>query len=418
MARGAAFPAGLVLSILLAACGAGTREATTSPSPAVVRPSPTPVPTTPAPMPREPPQALTEPRVVFARGDWTEFRPLGSLWMANLDGAQEERLTPEGVRATFAGIVNGKSALLVYYIVWDSDIERSLWRLDTGTGERELVFQFSGRERRLGEASPSPDGRYVAFSHSQGIDLLDLASGERSRAATSSWDPCGVGAVADCYGYSSPSWSADGRLLLVRKGFWEGAIAVVLDPFADPPVEYTYAPSNGGPSQGVWSLYGDAFCAFGVYAAPSGLYVGEPPDWRAENMLPEYEQPPSPGRDQLWVRGCQWIGPTTIAFVTHVEELSEQGVASEGRMDVSVYSTLTGQWSTAVTADPEDYGSAWDVIAVPGGRQLIAEYQAKASPGQGFDLARPLLIDLATGDVVPLLQQGDWVVAVAPPPTP
>ena len=400
-----------VLAVALLALAAACRAADDAPpaTPTTTTATPTVAPTATA--------TLTEPNVVFVRGDWAEYRPLGSLWMANLDGSQEERLTPEGVRATFAGMVNAKPAPLFYYVVWDSETNRSLWRLHTGTGERELLLRFSGREQRLGEASPSPDGRYVAFSHADGIDLLDLASGERARVATSSWEPCGMG-PGDCYGYSSPAWSADGRLLLVRKGFWEGAIAVVLHPFADPPVEYVYDPRNGGPSQGIWSPYGDAFCAFGLYAAPSGLYVGQPPDWRPENRLPGYEQPPSPGRDQLWVKGCQWVGPATIAFLTHVEELSQQGVASAGHMDISVYSTLTDEWSTVITEDPEDYWSAFDLVRVPGARQLIAAYMIEPSADQGFNLARPLLIDLATGDVTPILQKGDWVVDVVEMPTP
>ncbi len=356
---------------------------------------------------------LAQPKLIFIRHLESVFPLEGVLWMSNPDGTEERQLTPDGEMATFAGLIADR----FYYVTRGDETSRTLWSLNLSSSQRSAIFSFQARSSFGGSADVSPEGRYVTYVNLDGLNLLDLASMDsRTLRSTGNLDACRAGTLSECVGYYSPAWSPDGRLLLVGKGFYEGGSVVVVDPFKNPPHElFPVSLGDSLPSVGVWSPYGDAFCAFGLYAAPSGLYVGEPPDWRPINRLPEYELPPSAGRDQLWVRGCQWIGPTTIAFLTHVEELSQQGVASEGRMDVSVYSTLTDDWSTVATADPEDYWSAYDLIAVPGGSQVIAAYQREPPPGQAFDLARPLLIDVATGDVTPVLQQGDFVVAAVVP---
>ena len=71
-----------------------------------------------------------------------------------------------------------------------------------------------------------------------GIDLLDLTTDGRRRILTSNRGACEGGALGDCYGYwFQPAWSPDGRLLLVRKTFWESGVALVVDPFQEVPQE-------------------------------------------------------------------------------------------------------------------------------------------------------------------------------------
>src|SRR3989304_2912209 len=226
---------------------------------------------------------------------------------------------------------------MFYYVSWDSETKRSLWQLDLATKERSLLLSYQGRDGRLGEASVSADGRYVAFSHIDGIDLLDLAAGERQRLLTrGDRDACIGGDISECVGYGIPQWSPDGRLLLVGKGFYEGAAAIVVDPFQEPPAELISA-SIGGPlpSSAVWSPASDAFCAYGQYAAQSGLYLASAPDWQPQNLLPEYEvydarDPRYVGRT---VTGCAWLDQDRIVF----SSTSTGGIGDLAQAEIAVF---------------------------------------------------------------------------------
>jgi len=371
------------------------------------------------------PITASQPKVVFIRQLASLFPIHGVLWMANLDGSEQEQLTPDGVQATFAGLISERKSgnLLFYYVSWDGETKRSLWQLDLATSERSLLLSYEGRDDRLGDASVTSDGRYVALSHIDGIDVLDVVSGERRRIVTSNWPACEHGA-GGCFGYDFPSWSPDGSLLLLMKRFWEGGVPVVLDPFAEPPqVHVEASPGDPVPTVGEWSRDSAAFCGYGRYGAPSGLYLASAPDWQPRNLLPDYETSSigPPPRTERSVGACDWLDSDRIAFIAYVDDYPAGSPSIPKRfLDIALFDLPSGGVSSVATTQPDKSYSFTSLFAVLGGRFVVAQYFAPGDGGDGFPPMRTDLIDASTGQYQSILSDSDWVVAVVEPwrPTP
>jgi len=132
------FAAALVLALL--ALAAACKAAEEAP------PGETPTPTlSPAPMAATPtPEALIESKIIFVRG-LEETHPIeGILWMSDLDGGDQERLTPENESAVFVGLLpDGKSGrLALYYATLDGESGQTLWKLNLSTGVRTEVLNY------------------------------------------------------------------------------------------------------------------------------------------------------------------------------------------------------------------------------------------------------------------------------------
>jgi hypothetical protein len=261
------------------------------------------------------------PRLVFVRPEVDSYwEPVGVIHMSDiLGGASAVQLTPADVRATFVGLAEQDGATILYYLAPDETGDfLNLEARDLASGETTTV---ASTERVDGEPYQggrlSPDGRYVAWSHRGGIDLLDLTTDGRRRILSSNRGACEGGALGDCYGYWLEAWSPDGRLLLVRKTFWESGIPLVVDPFQEVPQELGQgpAPSTLAPEIAAWAPTSDAWCGYGHFDFPSGLYVSRQPEWQPGNLLPEYEvvEENAPWRN---VTECVWLDEHRIAFVT------------------------------------------------------------------------------------------------------
>jgi hypothetical protein len=283
---------------------------------------------------------------------------------------------------------------------------------DFADGPPQDVMRFQGTSESDGYAQVSPDGGRVAYVDSDSIYLRDLVTGETRLVLQGNTGGCDIG-PADCYGYRSLWWSPDGGLLAAQKAYYEGAQIVVVDP-ENPEEHLASGPELDGASYFGWSPSSDAVCIAGRYAAPSALLVSRGPDWSpAESFFDEFELQgpqtprlvggtPVPGRT---VTGCGWTDDVRlVASIAHV--------ADEGMSSLAIADTQSSETSLTDLNENDD---AWSrtLVATPGGRFAVSQAFPRKSTTR--TLTRPLVFDSATRTLTPVLQAGDWVVAVVAP---
>jgi hypothetical protein len=316
----------------------------------------------------------------------------------DLAGSKVIQLTPGDVRASFVGLAERNGTAILYYVA--AGEMRNVFTLearDLRTGETTTLASIEPTEHGLlQEGSLSPDGRYVAWSHPDGVDLVDLATSGQRRILTSNYGACGTRPPSECYGYSDPVWSPDGRLLLVQETFWEASAVVVVDPFQEAP-QVAGQPLFGlWVSPVAWSPGSDAFCAHGdQFQGTDSVYVSQQPEWQARDLL----QPHEPGSFR-YVISCVWLDEHRIAFVTSIQEPNTQ--SSQRRNTLSIYDL-----DTAAVTDLADFGAASpELLPAAGTTTLVFNDLNGGQPG---------LLDTTDGTRTAILQPGDLVVTVTQP---
>ncbi len=392
----------VALVALAVACEAAedaSPEPTATPSPA---PTAAPTPT---------PEALTEPKIIFVRG-LEEIHPIeGVLWMSDLDGGDQQRLTPENEEAVFAGLFpdSDSGRLAAYYATLVGESGQTLWKLDLSTGVRTEVLNYESNRSRGRAASVSPDGRYVAYVSDGELAMLDTRSDQTKRLLTAGdREACSGGDLSECESYNAPNWSPDGRLLLVTKGFYEGASATVVDPFSDPPVELIE--TNLGdrlPMAATWSPSGRSICAWGQYADYTSLYLASAPNWVYRSVIPEYEDQALNDRGRMLL-DCEWLDESTVVFVNVQQIPAERG-------ELLTLDTTTEETSETVVFEDEYRCCTGSLSVARVERLAIAQFAVLTEDRRDFHWSRALLVPLDTGVVRPILDEGDYVVAVVQP---
>jgi len=390
------------LGLLTIACqgGEGAPPAPTSTSAAVSSAA--------AASPSATPEAEGKPRLIFLRPEVDAYGDVGVIHMSDdLASSNVVQLTPADVRASFVGLSEDDGTGTLYYMAeGETGNVFTLETRDLASGETATLASIEPREGVSPSGSLSPDGRYIAISYRDGIDLLDFTTDGRRRILTSNLAACEGGALGDCYAYWVGAWSPDGDLLLTRKTFWEGGVAVVVDPFREVPQEIgpSFPLGERVPEIATWSPTGDAWCGYGHYETPSGLYLSEQPEWQLRNLLPEYEvlEGNAPWRN---VADCVWLDEHRIAFVTITT--GPEGGGSEYSTMVSTYDLTTGAVTPLV-----DFGVASSPVftpalfEVPGADALVFNDRKGGRPG---------LLSTTDGVRTPILEAGDIVVAVTQP---
>jgi hypothetical protein len=395
--------ASAALIVLLAlACGGGEE------APGALTSTPTAAPSPTSAVPSATPEVEREPRLIFLRPEVDAYwEPVGVIHMSDIAGDPNVvQLTPADVRATFVGLAEWDGATILYYLAPDGTGDLfNLEARDLATGKTTTL---ASTDRAEGETYQfgrlSPDGRYVAWDHREGIDLLDLTTNGRRRILTSNRGACEGGALGDCYAYWVAAWSPDGRLLLIRKTFWESGVAVVVDPFQEVPQEIGQSLPAGAMAAELasWAPTSDAWCGYGHYDSPSGLYVSRKPEWRPSNLLPEYEvlEGNAPRRN---VTDCVWLDEHRIAFVTATTAF--EGGGSQDSTMVSIYDL-----ETAAVTPVAELGSPMyppELFTVPGSStDLVFNDREGGQPGA---------FSTTDGARTAILQPGDVVLAVTQP---
>lgn len=406
----------LLLAALALACGENEQPASVTTSPgatdAPATATPTPAPTaTPGATPIPAPTVLAElqdTEVVFVR-DPEDFVQFGSLWVGRLDGEGRERLTREGEVAKCAGVATHHATgnETFYYVALDGDLARTMWTLDRETGQRSRLFSFDSFDRYDADAAASPGGRYIAYAHVEGLDLFDTATGTSRRLLDNG--PRNCTDVRSCRSHDRPEWSPDGASLLVARTFWEGGATVILDPFGKS-VRFYAEGERLGPSRASWSPDGDAICGHTLYDAPSGLFIAETPSWEFQDKLPHYADRSPVSR---FVSVCSWLSERLIAFATNVWGPDSDGSGTAISVEFSVYDRQAGE--ERLVFEESGDGRIWsgEVLALPGTQFAVTQQLRDPEGPYTPEPSRPELVNVETGERIPVLQTGDIVVALA-----
>jgi len=375
----------IALVILAIACGGGEEATPAVTSTPTAPPSPT------SAAPSVTPEAEQQPRLIFLRPALNQRDGLGVIHISDIDGSNVIQVTPADVRASFVGLSEKGGVAILYYLAYTGTGDvLALEARDLATGKTTTLTSVQLATDPNWGVFPSgklnPDGRHIALTHRDGLDLLDLTTNERRNIFPSNHEACERGSM-DCVLYFDLGWSPDGGLLLVpSRGAFEPNQPRIVDPFQQP-AQFTTV----GFLSGVWSPDGDAMCGWGVWDTGSGLCLSEAPDWDTRGLVPENESrcaaPDVPGSA---VSSCVWLDEQRIAFL---------------RGGLSVYDL-----ETAAVTEVADLGAASalspELFALPGSSTLVFN---------DWDGGQPGLLNTTDGTRTPILQTGDWVVAVTQP---
>jgi hypothetical protein len=391
----------VLVAALVAACGDGDGAGPPPGSPSATRtPTSTPTPTpTPTLTPVVVPLGDETLRIVFFRPYEDRAEYSGRLWISGIDGSAAQPVTPEGVEAMFAGMAGADT---LYWVELPSEEEAVLWRQTLSTGGREEVLRF-GR-RYFGHAQVSPGGDRIAYVDYDSVYLLELATGAKRLLLQGNAAACDSASIGQCFLYRSPQWSPDGELIVVQKGFYEGAIMAIIDP--DDPVEQEIGDGElSGAYIAEWSPDSRALCVLGQYAAPSAFYVARAPDWNVTAYMKDELEPttgPGAGPSSISASGCAWPSSDRLIVSLTAGEFGDPA-------RIGVLDPNDGSFSAFEFASDDELYSR-ELIGAPG--QRLAITQAFVAGGE-FKEAGPLhQVDADTGAIAPILQPGDWAVAV------
>ncbi len=377
MTKGMAILGGMLLLGLFAACGGEEPQPTPSPSPAVTLPSPTPQPT-----PTPTPEVERAPRLIFLR---SQLDGLGVIHMSDLDGSNVIQLTPADILTSFVGLAERDGSAILYYVsAGQTGNVFTLEARDLGTGETTNLASIEATYSP--RADLSPDGRYIAFTHGGGIDLLDLTTGERRRLLEN--EECVV-LIQACWAYDDPQWAPAGDIILVQKDLWEATVHILVRPFQSPVgvIETAYGfgrpdLSPDGEQLCIWESFGIGGSALVIYHIPTG---------EVTDVLPNLP-PVGPEPDRVAnVLGCSWSEDRRLAVGYSPD------VTGPGRIAI-----LDSDFN--VIADSDTIESVSGVVDwLPDGSGVV------------FNGDQPSLLDASGGTHTFILQPGDRVVAVTQP---
>lgn len=178
----------------------------------------------PAPARTAAPVPLTEGEVMDGFADWSvrgesvAFMRNGRIWVAEVRDRKVRPLTDEGPwwDAVPRWTPDGRRLAFVRYPKGPGAAQPALLLLIAAAGgDPEVLLESTGP---LGYLAFSPDGRYLAFSTSEYVGVLELATGR-------SW-PVAAGMAGD-YAEGGLSWSRDGRYLAYAAGGKEAEVYVL-----------------------------------------------------------------------------------------------------------------------------------------------------------------------------------------------
>jgi len=197
---------------------------------------------------------------------------------------------------------------------------------------------------------------------------------------------------------------------MARRSFWEGGTTVILDPFAEVIVPLTNN-SFDGPQFAYWSPDGQSACGHTGYGE-SYLNLADSPEW-VFSRIPGYEQPDWSGAT---VASCGWVSSNLLAFVVNVSRPDTDGnVVPEYSVELLAYDRSLGSTRLLAAFDQGIQIVSAGLHALPASRWVITQNHIY-EPGSALStLSQPEVVNVDTGERAPVLQPGDWVVAVLSP---
>ncbi len=382
----------LALALLLAACSGleiSVETDTPEPAPTEVTPTqPAPTPTTPAPTPE--PEATAEPGLLP--------RPLyfislddGQVWRVEVDGRTLTRITDERAEVTEFDVSPDGAALA--YVT-----ENLLVRADADGNNRTVLVTgaaLTGAEddfvvRMIVNPRWSPDGEQIAFGMN-GVNLIPAAGGDPVMIQQS--DP--IPATRELARFYRPQlWSPDGSQLVVAVNFWmEGLIYAVKDLETGGLVDIESACCD--PS---WSVDGRSLLMYS--SSPEGY---NPPGlWRVD---------PATGEAEVVIQGRTDGDPLLrlVAFPREAPDGSLRFLLAEQLPNADgVYLwppmfqlALLGADGEPSAVSESAYSASWEGGWAPGGEGLVIRLVSAETPLEG-----QFMWVTAEGEAAPLPADG------------
>jgi hypothetical protein len=194
-----------VVAGLAIACGGGEEVPPAATSTATVAASP-----------NATPEVETQPRLIFLRPALNGRDRFGVIYMSDdLAGSNVVQVTPADVRASLVGLSEQDGAAILYYLAArETSSDLTLEARDLGTGatttlasvQLATAASISPRLAVRPSGSLSPDGRYVALSHRDGLDLLDLTTNRRPPAKIAGLPGRPTAPRSPSSGRPTPTW--------------------------------------------------------------------------------------------------------------------------------------------------------------------------------------------------------------------
>ncbi|MDE3094698.1 MAG: PD40 domain-containing protein [Chloroflexota bacterium] len=325
------------------------------------------------------------------------------LYVGALDGGGEVALTRGSLGAGYAGsTVIGGTAWLYYTSMFARTGAGTLrpggsfrvMRRALGGGQEQVLLEFAGSDKNVeffgSNASVSPDGRFIAYSATDGLHRYDLNT--RTDIVLLANKPCVTPdqpeGVPGCYGYYDPVWSPRGDWLVVRKIFYEGARAALVRPLAPGSPAITL---DAGGLLAAWTPDGSRLCISQSGYAGGGARVLFPDTGAYRDLGPARES----------AAGCAWSGSgaLVVRFIDGTPEGSrltfwDAGLTSDRSIQIPDSALCTCVW-------------------LPGDRGVIV--REVAGTGQrGPHLLTYALAIMVDGRLNSLAVNADTVLAVLP----
>lgn len=357
----------------------------------VATPAPTAVPT-PAPTPIA--------KIIFLRPKTAGSifgRSYGTLFMADADGSNVTELAPDEAMSSFVGFGTAGNDSVLYYMSWGLVGDVVLRKRNLRTLEVSDLTTIKAPDKTgappIGDLSP--DGQYIAFHHAEGIDLLDLSSGDRRRLVSSEDAGCYSPEIdlQRCWGFYRPTWSPDGMYLVARQVFFEGGEDVLINPSDE---NETFSSLNARNAS--WTPAFDKLCHVGggTLYEPPNLYVRAFPDGSSELVL---EVDADPDRlPNMSIGGCVWMDQDRLVF-------SVTGGLSGGPFTLAtIMSDGSGYREVIRLDDPYSLRSFFKLNDT----QVIVNVDDQTSGPN----PSPRLVDITSGATTEVLGAGSEVVGV------
>lgn len=154
------------------------------------------------------------------------------LLISNIDGTNPERLqTGETLR-----MIAVEADRTTYLYSARHQNRQSVYQASLRDQKPELLLSFTIRGANAkyieSNVSQSPDEKYLAYSHDDGVlSLYDIAARQDRLLQLSV--ACERTSNHACRAFFNPVWSPNGNLLLLRETFYDSSTLVVTNPFDD-----------------------------------------------------------------------------------------------------------------------------------------------------------------------------------------
>jgi hypothetical protein len=373
-----------------------------------------------------PPLTIPNPedtKLFFIRGADDYLAP-GSLWMSDLDGSGEEVLIAEPAVQRVIGVVNHWQTgnATVYYFNTEMISEptgrtfgrQTVFSLDLITRERTPLHSYVTWGYPADVVDVTVDGRLLAYVDRLGLAIYDIANGENSLLLEADPPELCFGATpveASCNHYARPSWSPDGRFLVVANG--SGGQVLVLDK-----EDGTFSPISSEANWVVsedWASSTPSICLIDkpTYDQVTGVMVASAPDWQAATFLSDFRPNLAGGVPNWLPMRCVWVDEHRVALLYSGQGHYDQTDPRNRYNEVLIIDTRSGDVSRL--QEHRFLYSTWDILGVPNTKYLLSgPHRDHIIPDQLTDSLTPEVVDIETNARHPILTDEDWVVAAVP----